>query len=112
LISPSLTALRDVLRHLVAEWREHRALEAERLLHCAARALDQALDGLEVESLGLHLLDQLDAGEVLVVVVTRARLDDRRGEQPARLVGADVAHRHAGALGELVDRQPQPAVRL
>src|SRR5205085_7665850 len=103
--------LRDVLGLLVPERREHGALEAERLLHRAARTLDQALDRLEVEALGLHFLDELDAGEVLFVVIAGAGLDHGWRPAAARLVRTDVAHGHPGALSELIDRQPTPAVR-
>ena len=62
-------------------------------------------DQLEVEAVGLELADQLDPGDVLGAVVARAAAHLGRRQQPARLVRADVAHGHAGALGELVDRE-------
>ena len=82
-----------------------RAREAQHLVALAAGALEQLADRLEVEALGLQLADQLDAREVLGPVVAGATADLGRRQQPAALVGAEVAHGHARALGELVDRQ-------
>ena len=70
-----------------------------------AGALDQPPDRLQVEALGLEVLDQLDPRHVLGPVVAGPAADLGRRQQPARLVRADVAHGHAGALGELVDGQ-------
>jgi len=79
-----------------------------RVEHLGARAvgaLDQPADRLEVEAVGLELLDQLDAGDVLGAVEAGATAHLRRGEEAPGLVGADVPHGHPDALGELVDRQ-------
>ena len=69
------------------------------------RALHDALDRLEVEALGLQVLDQLEPRHVLGAVVAGAPPDLRRRQQPARLVGAHVAHGHADLGGQLVDRE-------
>ena len=64
----------------------------------------QVLDRGEVVAVALQLLDQLQPRDVHRAVVAGARADLGRGQQPARLVGADVAHGHAARAGELVDR--------
>ena len=68
-------------------------------------ALDEVLDRGEVEAVALQLLDQPQARDVLGPVVAGAGADLGRRQQPARLVRADVADRHAGLARELVDRQ-------
>ena len=57
---------------------------------------------LSLDKAALVQLDA-DARDVLVPVVAGAAADHGRGHQPARLVGADVAHRHPGAARQLVD---------
>ena len=71
----------------------------------AAGVVDQMLDRREVESGRLHLLDQPQPGDVRGAVVAGARPQLRRRQQAAALVRADVAHRHPGLVGELLDRQ-------
>src|SRR5207253_7268653 len=78
--------------------------EAEDLLHGAVGRPDQPLDRPEVESVRLHLTDQLQARHMLRSVEAGASLDFRRREEPARLVRADVPHGHADPLSEFVDR--------
>jgi hypothetical protein len=73
---------------------------------------DEPLDRRELEALGLHLLDEPQALDVLGPVVARARADHRRGEEPAGLVVADVADRHAGLVGQLLDGQLALVLRL
>src|SRR5215218_8951679 len=95
----------DHLRRLaLAERRTQRAREAQRR-GARAGALEQPPDQLEAEPVGLHPLDQLQPRDVLRAVVAGAPAHLGRRQQPARLVGAHVAHRHPGALGELVDRE-------
>ena len=65
---------------------------------------EQVLDRGEVVAVALELLDHREARDVLGPVVARPRPHLGRREQPARLVGADVAHGHAAGAGELVDR--------
>ena len=108
--SPGVPALGELLggddlRLLVLERGLDRAGEAQHLLARAAGALEQAADRLELEAVGLKLADQLDPLLVVGAVEAGAPAHLRGGEQAARLVGADVADRHPGAPGELVDRQ-------
>ena len=85
------------------EGRRRSALEPdERVRHALA---EQPPDRLEVEPVGLHLADEPQPLDVLGPVVAGARPHVGRREQPARLVVADVAHRHARLVGELFDRQ-------
>jgi uncharacterized membrane protein len=81
-----------------------RALEAELVAVGTAAIAEQALDRGEVEAVRLHLRDQLDPGDVVRAVVAGAALDLGRLQEAARLVRADVAHRHPGLARELVDR--------
>ena len=82
-----------------------RPLEGEELLGGAGALLEQALDPLQVEALGLKLLDQPQPGDVLGAVVADAVADLGGGEQAAGAVRADVAHRHPRLGGELLDRE-------
>lgn len=84
--------------------REH-AAQRQQVLGAAAGLLDQALDPAQVEALGLQRPDKAQARDVLGVVVADPLSHLGRRQQPARLVGADVAHRHAAPCGELLDRQ-------
>ena len=100
----------DHLGRLVGERLARGAREAQQLLARAAAALEQPPDRLEVEAVVLERADQLEPRDVLGAVEARAAADLGRREQPARLVGAHVAHGHADAAGELVDRQLRPGV--
>ena len=78
---------------------------------CASTSLDR----LEVEPVGLHLLDQLQAGDVLGRRSSPCGRGPRGRQEAARLVGADVAHRHADsrASSSIVSasaRRPRPSV--
>jgi hypothetical protein len=84
------------------------ALEAEHVLPFAAGAVDQPLDRREVEAVGLHLADQLEAVEVLLRVVAGPPAHLGRRQQPTRLVRADVPGGQAGALRQVVDGQELP----
>ena len=96
----------DRARLLVgAERPRERVLEAQHLLARSARAVEQAADEVEVEAVGLQLLDELQPRDVVGAVVARAPAHLGRGQQPARLVRADVAHGHPDPPRELVDRQ-------
>ena len=79
--------------------------QAQQPLGEAVRAAEQPLDGREVEAVGLQVEDQPQSRDVLGAVVADPGPDLRRGKQPARVVVADVAHRHADLRGELLDRQ-------
>ena len=95
----------DRLGLLAAERLEDGLLKLERLPAAAAGThLDQPLDRLQVEALSLHLLDQPDPGQVLRPVVAGPGTNDGRGQQSARLMGADVARRHPALECQLVDR--------
>ena len=78
------------------------ALEREQPL---AGVAEQALDAVELEALVLQPADQLQPLDVLGPVVARPAADLGRREQPARVMGAHVAHREAGLPRQLVDRQ-------
>src|SRR5439155_20436991 len=91
---------------LVRERLAQRAREAKDVGARALGVVEQAADELEVQSVRLQLLDQLHACDVLRPVVAGPPADVRWRQQATRLVRADVAHRHAGALGQLVDREP------
>ena len=93
------------LGRLGGEGRGHRLAQADEAIGVRPVLADQARDRAELEALGLHLLDQPQAGDVLGAVVAGAGADLGRRQQAARLVVADVAHRHAGLVGELLDRQ-------
>ncbi len=84
--------------------REQRLREAEDLLGRATGAIEQVLDRGEVIAVALQLLDQPQARGVIGPVVAGARANLWRRQQPARLVGPDVADGHARLAGELVDR--------
>ena len=85
--------------------RAERVLEAQHLLARPAGAVEQAADEVEVEAVGLQLLDELEPRDVVGAVVARAPAHLGRRQQPARLVRADVAHGHPDPPRELVDRQ-------
>ena len=60
----------------------------------AKSALQQALDPLQVEPVGLKLGDQPQPRDVLVPVIADPLAHLRRLQQAARLMRADVAHAH------------------
>jgi hypothetical protein len=91
---------------LLAARRRERLLEHEQPLGGAVAVLEQPLDAGEVEALVLELSDLLQLRDVVWPVVADPHPHLRRVEQPARLVGADVAHRHPGRRGQVLDRQP------
>jgi hypothetical protein len=78
------------------------ALEGQQPL---AGVAQQALDAVELQPLGLQLPDQPQPLHVLRPVEPGPPADLRRGEQPARVMGAHVANRHPGLAGKLVDGQ-------
>src|SRR5204862_6185119 len=65
------------LRLLVLEWPPEGPREVEHLGTRPAGALQQAPDGLQIEAVGLQLLDELDPGEMLLAVVAGAAADRR-----------------------------------
>jgi hypothetical protein len=71
--------------------------------------VEQAADRLEVEAVGLQLLDELEPRDVLGPVEAGAPAQLGRGQQPAGLMGADVANGDARAARELVDGQGRVA---
>ena len=79
-----------------------RAPDREELLGGADALVEQALDPLQVEPVGLQLLDHPQPRQVLRPVVADPVADLGRGQQPPRAVRADVAHRHPGLRGELL----------
>ena len=96
----------DLARLLVgAERARERVLEPQDLPARPTRAVEQPPDEIEVEAVGLQLLDELQPRDVVRPVAARPPAHLGRGEQPARLVGADVANGHPDPPGQLVDRQ-------
>ena len=83
----------------------HGAADGREPVGHAGGVVDQALDPLQVEALGLQLGDQPQPLEVPLPVVAGARPDLRRLQQPPCLVLADIAHGHARCPRELVDRE-------
>src|SRR5206468_11280478 len=73
--------------------------------------LEQPPDRLEVESVGLKLLDQIDPLHVVIAVEARPPPHGRGRHQASRLMRADVPHRHPGAPSKLVDRHRGAAAR-
>jgi hypothetical protein len=96
---------RDDLRRLALERLGDRLHGREQTVGAVRRLLDHALDRRQVEALGLQLADQLEARQMLGSVVADALVDDRRLQQVARPVRADVAHGEAAFCGERLDRQ-------
>ncbi len=94
----------DDLGRLVLEGSAQGTGEVEDLGRGAVAGLEHAPDRLQVEPVRLHFARQLDPRHVLVVVVAGAPVDHRRRQQPARLVGADVANGHPRPLRQLADR--------
>ena len=92
------------------ERRRDGLAQAEQALGEAVGAAQQPLDRGEVEAVGLQVEDQAQPCDVLGVVVADARAHLGRGQQPARMVVADVAHRHPDLGGELLDRQVRRGV--
>src|SRR6185503_5184971 len=92
------------LRLLVLERRPQCPREVEHLTAGAARPLEQPANRLEVEAIALELLDQLDPCEVLIAVVAGAPPNLRWRDEAARLVRANVPHRHPRPPRQLVDR--------
>jgi len=80
-------------------------LEPQQPVGGALRVIQQPFDPAEVETLVLKVANQLQSRDVLGPVVADPKPDLGRGEQPARLMRPDVAHRHAGLRGELLDRE-------
>ena len=60
---------------------------------------------VELEPLGLELLDQPQPLDVLRAVETGATADLGRREQAARVMRAHVAHGHPGFARQFVDRE-------
>ena len=103
-------ALREVLGGddfggLGLERRGHGVAQPEQPLGQAVRSAEQPLDRGEVEAVGLQVEDQAQARDVVGAVVADARAHLGRGQQPARVVVADVPHRHPDLGRELLDRQ-------
>ena len=95
---------REDLRLLGLERLGNRTAEAhDRLRRLAARALEQALDPLQVEAVGLKLRDQLQPRHMARPVVADALAHLGRRQQAPCLVSADVPDAHAALGRELLD---------
>ena len=86
---------RDMISAVVLVGQVEDRHEVERVAGGAVRrALDRLLDRGEREAAVEQLADELQALQVLAVVVARASREPRRLDEAAAGVGADVAHRH------------------
>jgi len=101
--SRQLVAGQD-LRLLVAPGRPQGALEPEHLARRAGRhPVEDPLDGVEVEAVSLHLIDQLQPGDVLPGVVTGSSANLRGGQEAPRLMGPDISNGDRTGLRQLVN---------
>jgi hypothetical protein len=95
---------RDDLRGLDLERHGDRAPQTREALGPVAAPADEPLDRVELETLGLHLLDEAQPVDVGAPVEARARAHLRRRQEATGLVVADVPDRHPDLVGELFDR--------